>query len=391
MLSGYSALDARQMAIGLQVMHHVQQWSAVVMPCLNEQDNLAAACGSLGFGGVQGAPERCLLVLVDNGSTDATLDICEGLRSDVGDVVKIARELVRGHVPARHCGNVEVAHFADANGISVSEFIIVQADADTQYSPRYVDRMREAISSGPAGTSSIGQAVSQLLPTVRAEHPCVFAAVDLIDEAVESRFGSSQYDVIIDDKACAYWLGDYEQWGGHRREYFRDGGELLAETTRLAIAGLTHGATRIDVADASVIHSQRRLLGDAVQELAAAGFPYAGRRIFAGILPVTLDDLERRVVAGDRKLLDAIVAARASHLIALLVLLPAHLARVLTGEVPGDSGLEAALERLPRRSILEAAKTPGRLLNDVLDLALTSGLLLDLLDRAENGPFREAK
>jgi hypothetical protein len=360
-------------------MPDVQHWCAVVMPCLNEQDSLAAACRSLGFGSAQIVPERCFLVLVDNGSTDATLDICEGLRSEVGDVVEVVQESVRGHVPARYCGNVAAAHLAITHGISHAELIIVQVDADTQYSPRYVDRMREAISPASAG-SLIGQAISLLSLDVRASYPRVVAAVDLIDEAVESRFGSPQYDVVVDDKACGYRLGDYERWGGHRREYFGDGDELLAETTRLMIAGLTHGATRIDVANASVIHSQRRLLRDAAQELAAAGFPYVRRRMFPGIPPVMLNDLEQRVAAGDRGLLDAIGAIRASHLIALTVLLPAQLARVLTGEIPTDSGLASALERLPRRSVREAATMPGLLLSDVLDLALASGSLLDLLD-----------
>jgi hypothetical protein len=360
-------------------MSDVQHWCAVVMLCLNEQNSLAAACRSLGFGGAKSVPERCLLILVDNGSTDATLEICHGLRSEVGEVVVVVQEPVRGHVPARHCGNVAAANFADTHGISLSEFIVVQADADTQYSPGYVDRMREAISSVPAG-SSIGQAISLLSSDVRASYPRVVAAIDLIDEVLESRFGSSQYDVVVDDKACVYRLADYERWGGHRREYLRNGDELLAETTRLAITGLTYGATRIDVADASVIHSQRRLLRDAAQELAAAGFPYSKRRIFPGIQPVTLDDLERRVVAGDRELWDAIGAVRASHLLALMVLLPAHLARVLTGEVPADSGLKSALECLPQRSIRQAAMTPGLLLDDVLDLALASGQLPNLLD-----------
>lgn len=360
-------------------MPNYEDWCAVVMPCLNEQDNLAAACGSLGFGGAQPVPERCLLILVDNGSTDATLNICERLQSDIGGVVKIVQEPIRGHVPARHCGNVAAAHLAGKLGISASEFIIVQVDADAQYSPGYVDRMREAVSPVPAG-GSIGQAITLFPLDVRASYPCVTAAVDLIDEAVESRFGSSRYDVVVDDKACVYRLGDYERWGGHRREYFRDGYELLAETTRLAIAGLTYGAKRIDVAEASVIHSQRRLLRDAAQELPAAGFPYSGRRIFPGIPSVTLSDLERSVVSGNRELLDAISAVRASHLVALTVLLPAHMARILTGEVPADSGLRSALEFLPPRSVEQAAATPGLLVNDVLDLALAKGLLLDLLD-----------
>jgi glycosyltransferase involved in cell wall biosynthesis len=76
-------------------MLDVQHWCTVVMPCLNEQDGLAASCRSLGFGSAQLPPERCLLVLVDNGSTDSTLDICEGLRSEIGEVTQASTGCLR--------------------------------------------------------------------------------------------------------------------------------------------------------------------------------------------------------------------------------------------------------------------------------------------------------
>jgi hypothetical protein len=349
------------------------------MPCLNEQDNLVAACRSLGFGRAQEAPERCFLVLVDNGSTDATLDVCRRLRDVVGDAIAVVREPRRGHVPARHCGNVMAARVAAERGIPRSEVIVIQADADTRYSPGYVDAVRKVISN-PSVVSPVGQAVTRLPPDLATAYPTVFARVDSIDREIEQRFGFSRYDFVVDDKACAYGLGDYVRWGGHRREYFGDGLELLAETTRLTIAGLAYGAERIDIVEASVVHSQRRLLSDAAQELAAAGFPYVGRRIFPDTQAVTLEHLERGAVAGDRKLLASISTVRAAHLAALMVVLPAHVGRALTGVLPADPGVRRVVASLPLRSIDEVVMTPGCLLGDVLDLALSGSQLLEHLD-----------
>jgi Glycosyl transferase family 2 len=347
------------------------------MPCLNEQDTLLDACRSLGFASSQEPPERCFLVLVDNGSTDRTPELCRALQFELLDSVVAVREPVRGHVPARRRGNETAAHVARTRGRPEATLLIIQADADTHYSPDYVDNVRETISNTPV-SGPIGQAITTPPPELSSQYPGVLSEVDLVDDSVQRRFvGSPRFDALVDDKACAYVLGDYQRWGGHRREYFQDGTEILAETTRLAIAGLAQGAERIEIAGASATHSQRRLLADAVQELASAGFPYGDRRIFPRQATMTLSDLEQMVTAGDRRLLDKILAARAAHLVALTALLPAHLARSLTGQVPADPGLRTLMHELPQRSIHEAAKTPGRLLADVLIVAMTARPLLD--------------
>lgn len=348
-----------------------KDWCAVVMPCLNEQENLLAACRSLGFAPAQKTPERCFLVLVDNGSTDETLDTCRMLRSVVGEAVIVAEEPIRGHVPARHCGNLFAAQHALSRGTAPADVIVIQADADTQYSPGYVDSVREAIWASSAG-APIGQAVTLFPPDFKAAYPQVFSVLDSVDRTIEQRFGFSRFDVVVDDKACAYRLGDYEQWGGHRREYFEDGSEILAETTRLTISGLAHGAERIAIAGAFVVHSQRRLLGDAAQELGAAGFPYVSRRLFPNTAPVSLDALEEGVAGGEPRLLASVANFRAAHLVALMAVLPAHLARILTGEPPADPEIRRMLEGMPRRSVNEAMAFPGRLLGDVLQFALAA-------------------
>jgi hypothetical protein len=355
-------------------------WCAVVMPCLNEQDSLAAACRSLGFDGTHELPARCVLVLVDNGSTDRTADICRALQSELGAaVVNITQEPRRGHVQTRRHGNQTAARIARTREISYESLIVIQADADAIYSPGYVDTVRKAIWAG-TGKGRIGQAITEREPGLERRYPRVFAEVDAVDQTIRQRFGTPPLDPLVDDKACAYTLRDYKQWGGHRREYLDNGSELLAETTRLTIAALAQGADLVEIVDASVVHSQRRLLADAAQQLASAGFPYADRRLFPARTDVKLDDLERMVAHNDRELLNAVLTTRAAHLAALTVVLPAHLLRTLTGEMPQDSDVRAALMDVPHRTVQEAAATPGRLVGDVLALAAKPSTLLASLN-----------
>jgi hypothetical protein len=349
------------------------------MPCLNEQDGLLATCRSLGFDRFREPPERCFLVLVDNGSTDRTPTVCRALQSEVGAVVVVVSEPERGYVPARHRGNLAAAHIARTLGIPPETFVVIQADADAIYSPDYVNTVRNAISHGTA-EGRIGHAIIARIPGLDLRYPRVFSAVDAADQAIQQRFGAPEPDALVDDKACAYTLGDYERWGGHRREYLADGSELLAETTRLTIAGLAHGAGRVEIVEASVVHSQRRLLTDAALHLAAAGFPYANRRIVSDRTAVRLDDLERMVASGEREVLDEIVTTRIAHLAALTVVLPAHLVRTLTGQLPEDPSTRAALNDLPHRTVHDASTTPGRLLGDVLELAWDPSALLARLN-----------
>ena len=354
-------------------MSEAPSWSAVVMPCLNEEGYLAAACASLGFGGGASAtPLRCRLILVDNGSTDGTLDVCRTLQGELGELVVIVQESVRGHVPARHRGNLEAARIAAGDGIPPGQAVIIQADADTEYSPGYVDRVRAAYCGAPV-VGRFVQAITLPPSDLLDTYPGVFAVMDVVDRSVVARFGLQEYDFVVDDKACAYGLDDYFTYGGHRREFFDDGTEILAETTRLMIASQALGLKNVEISEATVVHSQRRLFDHAAEHLATAGFPYTASKAFPGVRPVTLEKLESMALAGGSEIVESIAAMRAAHLVALMVLLPAQVIRACTGELPTDSYVRRILQDIPVRSIDEVAATPGRLLADVLDLAWDTG------------------
>src|SRR4051812_31254080 len=93
---------------------------AIVLPYLNEQENLASTCRSLGFGtGVDSTPRGVTLFLIDNGSTDDSAGIAEGVKnaSLEGSVI-IGHESERGYVPPRHCGNMMAQTLRQAMSLS---------------------------------------------------------------------------------------------------------------------------------------------------------------------------------------------------------------------------------------------------------------------------------
>jgi hypothetical protein len=350
-------------------------WSAVVMPCLNEVAYLRSACESLGFGAGNPTPSLCKLILVDNGSTDDTLDECHQLGTEVGPSVVTVRESIRGHVPARHRGNLVAAQLAKSAGVAATEALIIQVDADTHYSPGYVDSVRESFQTVP-NSGILVQAATRLPVELPSSYPSTFSAIQAIDDSVEDRFGFSEYDVVVDDKVCSYTLHDYFRWGGHRREYFNDGAEILAETTRLMIAARSTGTKLHNIDNASAIHSQRRLLADPGQMLSTAGFPYSTTKHSPGVGVTTLEEIERRLTEGDDLVLKGIQSARFAHLVALLALLPAHVERTVTGASPNDKTLRGLLALLPERSIKDSFNTPGQFVADVLELVWTDGFTL---------------
>jgi hypothetical protein len=347
------------------LMRDTLLWSAVVMPCLNEVSYLRSTCESLGFGTGSTPPVLCSLVLVDNGSTDGTLDVCHQLRDEVGPSITIAQEPIRGHVPARHRGNLVAAQLAKSAGVPDTAALIIQVDADTQYSPGYVDSIRESFQSSP-NAGIMGQAATRFPPELLARYPGLFMAIQEVDDSVEDRFGLPVCDVVVDDKACCYMLYDYFRWSGHRREYFDDGSEILAETTRLMIAARSTGTKLRNIDNASAVHSQRRLFESPVQMLSTAGFPYSAPKQFPGG-GMTLDDIERRVTERDI-ILREIRSARSAHLVALLALLPAHVEHAITGAPPNDKFLSRLLTVLPKRSVGDAFDAPGCFVADVLNL-----------------------
>lgn len=76
----------------------------VVMPCLNEAGCVAQAAASLGFGPNADPPEDAELLAVDNGSTDGTAAVLDGLASTSRGRITLLREPTRGLRPAEASG-----------------------------------------------------------------------------------------------------------------------------------------------------------------------------------------------------------------------------------------------------------------------------------------------
>src|SRR6267378_1266299 len=108
----------------------------LVMPCLNEEQNLEATCASLGFGsGTKSLPQGTVLIIMDNGSSDSTLSIAEKIkRSSKPDAVLVGQELERGYVPVRHRGNLIADELARSARLPADTVLILQVDADCHYS-----------------------------------------------------------------------------------------------------------------------------------------------------------------------------------------------------------------------------------------------------------------
>src|SRR5579871_6866797 len=96
-----------------------EYFTAVVVPCLNEEASLASTCKSLGFGCGERVPHNSAIVIVDNGSEDSTVGISKDIQSACADgTVIISAEAERGYVPPRRHGNVIAINAAAARGIS---------------------------------------------------------------------------------------------------------------------------------------------------------------------------------------------------------------------------------------------------------------------------------
>lgn len=245
-------------------MSHTKVPLAIVMPCRNEEHSLRSACESLGFGLGESLDVRdqCLII-VDNGSSDGSAlvsqEIC--LQSPPGRVL-VVHEPERGHVPARARGvRAAMEHFG-------AEFVL-QVDADTLYSPRYAAAL--FASAVKHGHGTLIEARMAWPNGFALANPVLMEALERSEEDMDNSMAFP--DVVVDDKACGYWLKDYELWGGHRQEFWSSGEEMLAETTRLFIRGHQHGARRQLVDDVAAQHSVRNWIRNAELECASAGFP----------------------------------------------------------------------------------------------------------------------
>lgn len=246
----------------------------IVMPCLNEERELVAACASLGFGrGAAAEKPDGTLVLVDNGSTDRTLELTRDIqRTSPPGAVEFTHEPERGYVPPRRRGIDLVTQLVLEEGLVAKDVLILQADADTQYQPGYVAEMCAA--SEKAGPQALLEGRAEAPPEFTHEHPAYQALCEQVNASVRALCVAEADDVIIDDKISAFRLADYRAWGGHAREYDLQGQEIHAETSRLFLRAKANSARKIIVEGATAQPSRRKLYESPGLYFATTGFPH---------------------------------------------------------------------------------------------------------------------
>jgi glycosyltransferase involved in cell wall biosynthesis len=345
---------------------------ALIIPCLNEEETLADTCASLGFGvGKNSHPTGALLFLIDNGSTDSTIKVAEQIKSDSEEnTVFIGHEPERGFVPPRHRGNLMVEELARSMNWRLEDVLILQADADTHYTPGYVASMRAVAES--CGPNMMVEACVTYPPAFRAEYLEYMEICNAVDGEFERLFARDlSDDDLVDDKVSGYRLNDYFNWGGLRREYTAGGEEIHAETARLYMRARAQGARRERVDDALAFHSARKVLENPSLHLATAGFPrevswnarwrqsYSGPRDLRGLC-------EHHNHADVLKA----IRVREEHLLALLGVLPVHVDRALaeSSSVETVEFANIVLPLLPERTRDDLLSRPGIFLTDVFEL-----------------------
>jgi glycosyltransferase involved in cell wall biosynthesis len=362
---------------------------AVVLPSLNEEARLKDACASLGFGEARHPPPDTFLFIVDNGSTDRTLELAREIKqTSPQGTVFVEQEDERGYVPPRHMGNILAKELSERRGWSLSNVLILQADADTKYDAEYIKNMR-----------SISQALgSNLLLEGLAKFPNTFKEsfsnlVNLCFDADSQVFSmlnlSEAGDLICTDSVSGYLLSDYLVWGGHLREYRNDGEEIHAETTRLYMRSLVHGTQKVRAERALAYPSARKIERRPAEEIATAGFP----REISWRDSWELQHRNSRSIDYfnahlDHPTLLHAIQTRKLHSIALFGILPLHVARALgtSPPLPPNPALVRVAELLPQRDKTTLASHPGAFITDVLDLVDHRGSIIsDFL--ADQGRF----
>lgn len=333
--------------------------AAVVMPCLNEEPTLEATCASLGFGQSRGIaePPEAGLILVDNGSEDSTWVVMNKIQqcSPPGSVV-LARETDRGYVPPRHKGVMVARTMALSGNTPESDFLIIQADADTTYSDGYVPNMVRAWDAQQG--DCIVEATCRTPPPFEAAYRGYGEHCNRADAAVCHLWASEHDDLVVDDKACAYTIANYIRWGGHRREFTSRGDEVHAETTRLYIKAHLSGARRVLADKAVAWPSRRKIFEDPMLHFATAGFPRESswRRQWEAAIgnPVGLREFAD-TISGE--VIWKATQIRRAHALILFGLLPAFVAELMRspgGERPATelTSLFPMLRPLSRTEII---------------------------------------
>lgn len=332
-----------------------------VIPCLNEEGCIAATCASLGFG--DGLEPLGRLVLVDNGSSDGTANVMLAIqRASPPEHVLITQEYRRGYVSARRAGMAAVMAVAQREQVPEEDVLILQADADTIYLPGYAQAMVDAHCGG------CGQLLEASAVTSREfnlEFPAFSQLCREVDNDMERWFAPEERQVVVDDKVCAFLLGDYRAWGEHRDELDDQGKPVLAETTRLFMHAKSRGKVWRDrVESAWALPSRRRLRTQAPGYFACSGFP---RRTQWTEAWGALGEAERFLRSPHSwPTLSLLVRSRQRHQLALFGLLPA----IYGNKANVPPGL-AALAKMVRGT--SNPMSPGRLLGLMLKLAEEEG------------------
>lgn len=354
----------------------------LIMPCLNEADNLKRTVLSLGFGNDTEHPSaNTSLLIIDNGSTDSTAEVAEEIRLDSNpETVHLVQEPERGFVPARHAGNAFAQGLAKSSGWNEEDVLVLQVDADCQYLPGYVDAMREAAESQPTNVmieACIGY--PEDFQKLHSEYVRICNQTDVEFEKLFPR--NLSHDDVAVDAVCGYRLADYFKWGGHRREFTTAGEEIYAETTRMFMRARTYGAQRVRVEKGMALHSARKAYVDPALHIASAGFPREEswnrkwRETYNG--PLSIQEL---CAHSDHPEVLKAIRIREEHLLALFGVLPLHVDKAL-GQAP-DRSAETAditahiLPLLPSRTRKDLTFKPGVLISDVFDLISTRGAQL---------------
>lgn len=362
--------------------------AVIVLPFLDEKDSLFETCRSLGFGIGDGrVPQQASLILIDNGSTDASSQIAQSIKenSPPGNVITDF-EPERGHVPPRRLGNLVARRLAEINGWNESNVLILQADADVFYPENYIELMLSA--SHVAGQNTLLEGFMSYPPDFLELHQGYFELWLQTERPIENLFVTEDEDCLIVDCVSGYRLEDYFNWGEHRREYNQNGDEIHAETSRLYLKAKANGARKFRVEDAMCRHSARKLILDPSLHFSTAGFPREKkwselwRNNYHG--PSALPDFYAD--ASHPEVLKSILFCQ-KHLLALLVMLPFQVNACLgknTFQLPKK--LSSFLRsRLPQRSISDLCTNPGLFISDVFRLLDENGDELLRLCEAETG------
>ena len=318
----------------------------LIMPCLNEEKTLRETCESLGFGSsYRNQRKNHHLVVVDNGSNDRTVEVAEKIRDlSIAGTVHIVSENILGFVPARSAGVKYVQKYSMELRCPQSECLILQVDADAEYSRDYPSCFEETASI--YGLGNLFEAESIIPTKARDAEITLLHNLGNFDERFFERIYTKE-DFVVDDKIVGYFLQDWNSTGGLKREYLDDREYIFCGTSRMWIRMRSQGFRRQMVAGATCAHSLRKLKEGAAIYSASAGWPRGSiwkerwRALVGQIITV-----EELIAPNVHSLWNRVLTERERHLQAMFFHLPMvyEESQKKTGITPLD-GLIAAFAR----------------------------------------------